>query len=102
MDLDAVLDAHIDQARRELEYNRILREQLLTGELDVTSPDRTVKVTQNCAGEVRSIEIASGAFQKHDEASLAKLLVSMLQAGRRAGRQAAEKLTTDIMQEQER
>ncbi|MGH2599659.1 MAG: YbaB/EbfC family nucleoid-associated protein [Dehalococcoidia bacterium] len=69
--------------------------------MEVRSPDRTVTITQTCGGEIVGIDIAAGAFDKHDERSFAKVLESALTTARRAGREAAEQLTQEVLEEQE-
>lgn len=101
MEIEALLAEHLGPARRQLERRRILREQMLTGEIELQSPDRTVKITQTCAGEVVAIDIAPGTFERYDERSFAKILTSALQTARRAGHQAAEQMTDEIVREQE-
>lgn len=97
MEIEARIAEHLEPARRELERQRILVEQLETVEIDVRSPDRTVTITQTCAGEVTDVVIAPGAFDKHDESSLANVFKKTLQAAREAGRHTAEKLTDDAI-----
>lgn len=101
MDIDALLAEHLGPVRRKFERDKVLAEQLRTVEMEIRSPDRTVTIKQTCAGEILDVEIAPGAFAKHDERSLAKILTAALQSGRRTGRQAAEQFADEIMQEQE-
>lgn len=101
MELEAYLAEHLEPARRQLDRRRVLREQMQTGEVSVRSPDRSVTVTQTCGGEVLKIEIARGTFERHSEDSLASALTKALQAAYKAGRQAAEQLTDEVMREQE-
>ena len=82
-----------------MERRRTLIEQMQTGEIDVWSRDRKVKITQTCAGDVKAIEISPGTFDEHDERSFAALLTTTLQAGRDIGRQAAEQLANEILRE---
>lgn len=99
VDMDALLAEHLGPVEREFERERTFREQLVTAEVEVRSPDKTITVTQTCAGEIRDIRIAPGAFGKHDERSLAEALKKALQDGREVGRQAAVQLTDTIMNE---
>jgi Uncharacterized protein conserved in bacteria len=101
MNIDALVAEHLEPARRELERSRVLREQMMTAEVDIQSPDRTLTITQTCGGEVLRVRISQGAFDTHDENSLAKVIEDALKAARRAGRQVAEQLADQIMQERE-
>jgi DNA-binding protein YbaB len=100
-EVEAFLAEHLEPARRKLERRRTLIEQMQTGEIGVWSRDRKVKITQTCAGEVKAIEISPGTFEEYDERSFAALLTKTLQAGREIGRQAAERLTDEVLQEKE-
>lgn len=101
MDIDVLLSDALGPARKQLKWEQTYRKQLAENEIDVTSPDRSVTVTQTCAGEVIKVDIAPGTFDKTDEKSFAKLLSATLQAGRRTGRQVAEQLTHQALQGRE-
>ena len=97
-ELEALIAEHLEPARRKLARDKILFDQLRTSEIEVTSPDRTVKIAQTCAGEILSVEIVAGAFDRYDEQSFSKLLTSAIKAARNVGRQAAEQFTDEILQ----
>lgn len=100
-EIEARIAEHLEPARRDFERQRLLIEHMETVEVDIRSPDQTVKITQTCAGQVVNVEIAPGAFDKHDERSFAMVLKKALDAGREAGRQVAEKLTEEALQAHE-
>lgn len=101
MDVDALLAEYLGPVQRQFDRDLLLQRQLHKTELDVTSADRTVKISLTCAGEIIDIEFAPGALGKHTERSLAETLKNAIKAGREAGRKAAEQMTEKAIRERE-
>lgn len=98
MDIEDIIAPHLAEAQRQVDRALAQREVRKT-EITAESPDRTLKITQTFAGETLKVEIADGAFDKHDERSFAKLLTDMLKATHKAARDTAEKMTDQVIRE---
>jgi len=80
LDVQKFLKEAMEEARQEFERRRSLHEEFRRTEVSCQSPDHSIEVVQTCSGEIRSIRIAPGTFERYDEESFGRLLETTLRS----------------------
>lgn len=101
MDVAATIAESLIEAKREINRLKIMRTEVSRSEIQGTSPQQVVKVTQTLGGEIVKVEIRPGAFRDYDESSLSRMITELLHDTRKAALHSAKQLTEKILAERE-